>query len=179
MVGGWPDTTVSGGSSISFSKVNKLGYKANESLNIVLAEPIANPGPTDISGTYIRPSNGITFDITKVFDGVYVIDNPGGGAVAPNPYLLYNYKSSTGVDSLAFPTQTNPCGGGLKLVSPSAPLSLTSQEYDQSYPPAIIATNPLTLSWIVLEFPDTSPGSANPGSALCQWGTSARTFEKQ
>jgi hypothetical protein len=179
MKGTWPDTTASGGFSIDFEKFNLAGYKAHNPINIVLAAPIDNPGPTDFSGTYLRPSNGVTFDIVKVFPGVYVIDNPGGAGVPPTPYLLYNYKNSANKDSLAFPTQPNPCGGGLKLVSSTAPLGLTSAAYDASHPPTIVSLAPVTVAWRVLEFPDTAPGTANPGAALCQWGTGVRTFVKQ
>jgi len=176
---GFSDTSSIGGTSISFEKFNKSNFKASIGSNIVIAGPIANPGPTALEGVYKRTSNGITFELKKVFDGVYVIDNPGGGAVEPFPYLFYNYKSSTNGDSLAFPIQPNPCGGGLQLVGPTAPLSLSSSAYSAQYPPAITATAPFTVSWKVLEFPSASPGSTNTGAALCQWGTGARTFVKQ
>ena len=176
---GWPDTSGIGGKSITFVKFNKANYKVALSSNIVIAGAISNPGPTAMEGTYKRTSNGVLIEIKKVFDGVYAIDNPGGAGVPPFPYLLYNHRNSSGSDSLAFPIQTNPCGGGLQLVGPSAALSLSSAEYTASYPPAITATSPLTFSWKVLEFPEARPGSVNPGAAACQWGTGVRTFEKQ
>lgn len=175
----WPDTTGIGGYSIFFEKFNRSNFKASTGANIVIAGAIANPGPTALEGTYKRTSNGVLIELKKVFNGVYVIDNPGGAGVPPFPYLFYNYKSSSGGDSLAFPIQTNPCGGGLQLVGPSAPLSLTSKEYTTQYPPKIIAASPLTMSWKVFEFPSASETSAHTGVALCQWGTGTRTFEKQ
>lgn len=175
----WPDTLSVGGKSITFEKFNKAGYKVAITTNIVIAGAIANPGPTAMEGTYKRTSNGVLIELKKVFNGVYVIDNPGGAGVAPFPYLFYNYRSVSGGDSLAFPIQPNPCHGGLQLVGPSAPLSLTSADYSTQYPPAITATSPLTFSWKVLEFPSARSTSANPGAALCQWGTGVRTFEKQ
>lgn len=176
---GWPDTTGIGGYGLTFQKFNKGNYKVTLGTNIVIAGAIANPGPTAMEGTYKRTSNGVLIELKKVFDGVYVIDNPGGAGVPPFPYLFYNYKSSSGGDSLAFPNQTNPCGGGLQLVGPSAPNSLTSSEYSAKYPPIISATSPLTLQWRVYEFPSASPSSAHTGAALCQWGLGVRTFEKQ
>ena len=176
---GWPDTVALGGKSITFEKFNRANYKVSITSNIVIAGAIANPGPTAMEGTYKRTSNGVLIELKKVFDGVYVIDNPGGAGVAPFPYLFYNYRNSSGGDSLAFPIQPNPCHGGLQLVGPGAPLSLTSADYSTQYPPAITATSPLTFSWRVLEFPSARSSSANPGAALCQWGTGVRTFEKQ
>ena len=180
---GWPDTVAAGGYSVSFEKFNTSNFKVVVSSNIVLAAPIAPPamaGPTAIEGTYARTSNGFLIDIVKVFDGVYVIDNPGGAGVTPQPYLLYNYRDVNGADSLAFSCQANPCGGGTKLVSPTAPPGLSNAEYDASYPPSISSLSPLTLKWKIFEFGDTSPGTVHPGAALCQWGfTATRTFIKQ
>jgi hypothetical protein len=176
---GWPDTTGIGGYSIAFEVFNRSNFKARTGANIVIAGAIANPGPTAMEGTYKRTSNGVLIALTKVFDGVYVIDNPGGAGVPPFPYLFYNYKSSSGGDSLAFPIQTNPCGGGLQLVGPGAPNSLSSSDYSAMHPPVITATSPLTLSWRVYEFPSASSSSAHTGAALCQWGLGVRTFEKQ
>lgn len=175
----WPDTVDIGGYSISFQKYNNAAYKAVVGTNVVIAGPIANPGPTDLKGNYRRTSNGYIIEIKKVFDGVYVIDNPGGAGVPAFPYLLYNYKNQSGGDSLSFPNQTNPCGGGLQLVGPSAPTNLTSREYTNGYPPAIAATSPFTLQWKIFEFPSSSASSAHTGAALCQWGLAVRTFEKQ
>lgn len=177
---GWPDTTGIGGYSISFEKFNRANYKATLGANIVIAGAIANPGPTALEGTYARTANGVLIDLTKVFDGVYVIENPGGAGVPPFPYLFYNYMSSTGVDSLSFPIQTNPCGGGLQLVDPAAPTALPSSTYTAQYNPKIISYTPITLSWKIFEFPSASTSSTHPDGALCQWGhTAVRTFEKQ
>jgi hypothetical protein len=178
IIDGWPDTTAVGAYTLQFEAVNTINYKVPFNINVVVAGPIDNPGPTDISGTYRRTSNNFAITISEIFEGVYLIQNPGGADVALQPYLLYNYKSSSGADSLAFPTQTNPCGGGLKLVAPTAPEGLTSGDYD-SQSPAITSYSPITLSWRVFEFEDTAPSTAHPGEALCQWGLGIRTFVKQ
>ncbi len=178
----WPDTTSAGGYAINVEQFNSGNFKVDVGTSVVLAAPIAAPaapGPTAFEGTYRRTSNGVLIDIVKVFDGVYVIGVPGGAAVDPYPYLLYNYRSSTGSDSLAFPAQSNPCGGGLKLVNNLAPLGLSIAEYDATWPPAITSMSPLTVSWRIFEFTDTDPSNVHGGIALCQWGTAARTFVKQ
>ena len=178
--GSWPDTTKAGAGKLTIEAFNMLGYKVEQTVTIVVAAPNTNPGPTDLAGNYKRTSNGYLISLTKVFNGVYVIDNPGGAAVALQPYLLYNYKSSTNTDSLAFANQTNPCGGGLRLVSSTAPNGKASSEYNK-YPPLITSLSPVTLAWKIFEFPSTSSSSITAApDALCQWGaTATRTFEKQ
>ncbi|MCC6583046.1 MAG: hypothetical protein IT271_05040 [Chitinophagales bacterium] len=174
----WPDTTKSGGYTLKFEKFNSNNYLVSIPSNIVLASPIENPGPTDLEGTYTRTANGYVIEISKISDGVYLIDNPGGAGVALQPYLLYNYSNSLGQDSLAFAAQLNPCGSFTKLVSPLAPMNLTVGEYDEAYPPAIISTSPVTLQWKIFEFADNSSDFSHNGNALCQWGTGVRTFIK-
>jgi hypothetical protein len=176
-----PDLTKIGGSTISFEKFNKGGYKVKTSANVVIAGPIPDPGPTALEGTYRRTANGYLLEVKKVFDGVYIIGNPGGAASVPLlPYLLYNHANPVGGgDMLRFPVQKDLCGGGLRLVSPAAPTSLTAGEYS-NYPPIISATSPLTLQWKVFEFPAASNSAIHPNGALCNWGhTAVRTFEKQ
>jgi hypothetical protein len=179
---GWPDTVAAGGYALNFQKFNLSNFKIAVSSSAVLAAPIAAPaqaGPTDLEGTYRRTSNGVLIDIVKVFPGVYVIANPGGAGVPPQPYLLYNYDDGTGGDKLSFECQTNPCGGGTKLVAPGAPAGLTVGEYDATYPPAIISHSPITFQWKIFEFGGTDASEVHPGSAQCQWGLAVRTFEKQ
>lgn len=180
--GVWPDTTVLGGGSLIFEKFNSSNYKVQLIVNIVVAEPIkapASPGPTALEGTYKRTSNGFLISLVKIFDGVYLIDNPGGAGVAPYPYVLKNFKSSSGKDSLSFENQGNPCGGGTKLVGASAPSGLTAGEYSTGFPPLITTLTPVTFQWRVYEFPEAGEASTHPGAALCQWGLGIRTFEKQ
>ncbi len=179
-----PDLNKIGGSSISFSKFSKGGYKVSTTSNIVVAGPIADPGPTALEGNYnrINPATGAptgyVLEVKKVFDGVYVIGNPGGAAsVAFNPYLLYNHKNASGGDELRFPIQTDLCHGGLRLVSPTAPTDLTAGEYN-AYPPIITSTSPFTLSWKVFEFSSADDSALHPGAALCNWGLGVRVFQK-
>ena len=175
----WPDTTSSGASTLSFEVFNLSNYKAVIAPTLILAGPLSNPGPSDLSGSYQRTSNGFIIDLTLVNTGVYLLTNHGGAAVDDNPTLLYNYRSSLGTDSLDFPAQTSSCGNALNLVSPSAPNALTIQQYDNLYPPQITSLSPITFSWKVFEFADTSPSTTHPGAALCAWGLAVRTFVKQ
>lgn len=178
-IAGWPDTSKVGIYTITFEKFNKIKFKASVSTIVVIAGPIPNPGPTDLTGTYKRTANGILITLSKLFEGVYLIENPGGGAVDPFPYLFYNYKDANGNDELKFPIQNNPCGTGLQLVGATAPNGLTSADYTSKFPPKITATAPLTLTWKVFEFPKVSSTSTHTGGVLCQWGLGVRVFEKQ
>lgn len=174
-----PDLTKVGGASITFEKFNKGGYKVSVSSNVVIAGAIADPGPTALEGNYLRAATGYLLEVKKVFDGVYIVGNPGGAASVPFlPYLLYNHRSSGGGDELRFPIQSDLCHGGLRLVSPTAPTALTAAEYD-AYPPIISSTAPLTLQWRVFEFPSATSSAVHPDGALCNWGLGVRTFVKQ
>lgn len=176
---GWPDTIEVGGYKLSFEKFNNSSFKTVVTSFVVIAEPISNPGPTALEGNYLRTATGVTIEIKRIFDGVYVIDNPGAAGVTPFPYLLFNYKDASGIDSLSFPIQPNPCGGGLQLVDPTAPPSLKSSEYTASYNPNISSLSPITLQWRIYEFPTSLPTASHPGAALCQWGLGVRTLIKQ
>ncbi len=175
---GFGDTTSIGASNFSFQKYSKGNFRTTLGADIIIAGANNNPGPTPLEGAYLREANGYILELTRVVNGVYLLDSPGGAAtVPPVPYLLYNYASSTGMDSLSFPNQVNHCGTGLQLVSPSAPEGLTSAVYTADYPPAIVSTAPLTLSWKVLIFPSTLASATNGGS--CNWGPGVRDFVKQ
>ena len=176
----WPDTVSLGGKALSLENYNRANYKVTTGTNIVIAGAISNPGPTALEGNYLRAATGYILQIKKVFNGVYVIDNPGGAAsVAPFPYLLYNYKSSSGADSLVFPIQPNPCGTATQLVSPTAPNDLTSAVYTAQHSPKITSMSPLTLSWKVFTFGAVRTTAAHNSASVCQWGLAVRTFVKQ
>ena len=177
---GFGDTTKLGGSSYSFQKYSKGNYRVTQSAAVVIAGANNNPGPTALEGNYLRAATGYLMAVSKVANGVYLITNPGGAAsVASNPYLLYNYRSSLGQDSLSFANQTDNCGGGLQLVSPAAPNGLTSADYSALHPPIISNPSPLTFQWRIYEFPTASATATHPGAALCNWGLGVRTFVKQ
>ncbi|MEI6410757.1 MAG: hypothetical protein WCR52_15315 [Bacteroidota bacterium] len=175
------DTISAGASGFSVYKSNKGSYRVSLGSSVVIAKANTNPGPTALEGIYKRNNTaGYLLTVGKIGTGIYLITNPGGAAsVGPVPYLLYNFKSSVGTDSLSFACQTDGCGGGLQLGAPGCPLGLTSAEYTAQYPPAITSYTPVTFKWVVLEFPSTKPTAVNYGVGTCAWGTSTRTFEKQ
>jgi len=175
----WPDTTSSGANTIAVSAINLGGYKVTADAALIIVSDLEHPGPTDISGSFERTINSYVIHIEKLAAGVFLIDNVGGAAADGTSYLLYNYESSSGLDSLVFPIQEMSCGAGLKLVSPSASGDGTANSYN-AFPPEIISDFPLTFSWKVYEFPSTEGTAVHPeGGAYCAWGDGARIFVKQ
>jgi hypothetical protein len=179
----WGDTTSLGAKSLAFKKVwNKGNYAVSTSTNMFILQPNTNPGPTSLEGTYLRASNGYLLKIAKAGPGIFVLQNPGGAAsVALRPYLLKNYKTTSGGDSLDFEIQEDNCGGGLQLVAPTTDNAsgLSAGTYRANNQPIISSMSPLTLQWKVYEFPEISDASVHQGAALCNWGLGVRTFVKQ
>lgn len=177
------DTVSVGGTGYFFQKYSKGNYRITIPATVIILDPAssnANPGPTNLEGVYRRTSNGYLLKIREIGPGFYLLGNPGGAASVTNkPYFLYNSKNISGGDSLSFAIQTDLCDGGLQLVAPTAPLSLSSAEYSASHPPIISSMTPITLQWRVYEFPTAEASAVNPGAAICTWGTGVRTFEKQ
>lgn len=177
---GFPDTTKVGGYTLAWEKFNNRGYKTVLSANAVIAGPIMNFGPSALEGSWKRVSNGFVIQIKKLFDGVYLMDNPGGANVAPFPYLLYNYKNASGKDSIAFPIQPNECGGGTQLVGPGSAPGSKASTYAVNFPPEISLVPPLTMKWKVYTYTTASANAIAPASGQCTWGnTAVRVFEKQ
>lgn len=175
------DTVSVGGTSFVAHKYTKGNYRVSVGSSIVIASANNNPGPTALEGNYLRKGTSYLLDVKKVANGIYLITNPGGAAtIPPNPYLLYNFKSFTGMDSLSFAIQTDLCGGGTQLVSPGAPPGLKSSEYSAQYPPKIIqpsGPDPLTLTWVVYSFSAVDEDATQ--GVVCNWGGATRIFLKQ
>ena len=181
ILGDWPEVASVDNSSVSFGRRNKGNYLGRTGTNVVIVDvTVADPGPTDFSGIWKRTANGYLLKIYKAAPGLFVLLNPGGAAsVAGNPYLLINRAGPGGTDVLEFAIQKDLCDGGLMLVSPTAPDGLPSSDYVTAHPPKYIPGATPTLQWKVFEFPSADAAAVHPGEALCNWGLSVRTFEKQ
>lgn len=183
LIGTLPQFNLVGDYILQFSKSNFAGYTYILEIQVTVIGSNLNPGPTDLEGNYKRTSNGHIIPIQKIYDGVYLIENLGGNAAVPAyPYLLYNYKSSTMVDSIVFPIQFNECGGGTQLVGPAATPGYPALFYANALPPIIEinTTAPVVFKWKIYSYETVNLNAIAPTSAICTWGNAAtRVFEKQ
>src|SRR5215212_6656923 len=69
------DATTPGLYTVQYLTRNGDGYETT-STRYVAVTSVTNP--IDYSGTYVRTTNGVEVIVTKVDDGVYKVQNPGG-----------------------------------------------------------------------------------------------------
>jgi len=108
---GTVDNTVPGVYRLDYSVTNSDGFKSSTFRLVGVIDTTA--AVNDYSGTYQR-TNGVVVHWTKVFKGLYVVDNVGGvdpvGSPAWSfPVRIFNIKDST----IEVPAQPNPLGGDL------------------------------------------------------------------
>lgn len=77
---GTVDTNTPGIYTLNYSAVNKDGFSASERRTVVVYSTDATAAANDLSGNYVRTSNGVSAIWTKLAPGVYLIANPGGAA---------------------------------------------------------------------------------------------------
>lgn len=71
---------------VQYSALNANGFEATAA-RIVAVTNVS--GTTDRSGIYNRPATNIDCIITKLFDGVYEVRNPGGAEVGVNTIVYF------------------------------------------------------------------------------------------
>jgi hypothetical protein len=130
---GTVDTNTPGIYTIIYTAANEQGFTASDwRMVVVVPTSVANDpviGANDFSGTYLRPATGVTSTWTKVANGVYQVENPGGSSGVGLYVVATNYSGTT----VTIPEQNAPDFGVV---------SSTSETYSVS-PPA-------TYSWIFL-----------------------------
>lgn len=88
---GTVNTNVTGAYILTYTAVNKDGFAASARRTVFVYSTDAAAAANDLSGKYLRAATGQFATWTKLFPGVYKIDNPGGAAgvnlqvVALNP----------------------------------------------------------------------------------------------
>lgn len=90
---------------VQYSASNANGFTTN-AVRFVAVTNVT--GGVDISGTYTRTATGIPAIITKVAEGVYKVQNPGGAAAGLNT-VVYFVETSPGV--FIAPPQPTPADG--------------------------------------------------------------------
>jgi hypothetical protein len=78
---------------VQYTAANSNGFETNAVRYVAVTNVT---GTTDISDTYLRPATGENCVITKVAEGVYKVQNPGGAAGADG-VIVYFVETSPGV----------------------------------------------------------------------------------
>jgi len=145
---GTVNTAVPGVYNLTYESKNPEGYSASDWRSVVV---IGNDvSANDFSGTYLRAATGVTSTWTKIANGVYQVENPGGAAVgAGYNTIVVNYTGN----KIKMPKQlaTDPSSGSTGIVS------TTNETYNAT-------ATPPSYSWVFL---------------AGGYGTGVRTFVKQ
>lgn len=117
---------------INYTAANAEGYTASDARVVVVVPTAVASDPViaanDFSGTYLRALTGVTSTWTKIANGVYTVENPGGSSGVGLRVIVTNY-SGTSID---MPSQDSPDFGG------------TVSSTDATYS----TTPPATYSWV-------------------------------
>ena len=120
------NTSVPGVYDITYTAKNEQGYTASDWRTVVvIGNDVSN---NDFSGTYLRAATGITSTWTKISDGVYSVENPGGSSGVGLTVIAVNYTD----DQIKIPHQISPDFGEV---------SSADETYDAS-------AEPITYSWV-------------------------------
>jgi len=114
---------------ITYRAVNKDGFPASLTRTVIIYSTEASGAANDLSGTYVRTSNGISSTWTKIAPGVYTVFNPGGASGVSLTVVAFNQTGYT----IHIPEQT--IGDGSTMTS--------AQEVYSAGPPA-------TYTWQIL-----------------------------
>ncbi len=126
---GTVNSNVAGVYSLNYSAVNKDGFPATASRNVVVFATDATAAANDLSGNYARSTNASIATWTKIAPGVYTVFNPGG---APG----------TNVTVIVF----NPTGFVIDMPSQKIGDGSTFSSINESYSPG----PPATFSWALV-----------------------------
>jgi hypothetical protein len=104
-------TTPPGVYTINYTATSPDGSQSDQ--RIVVAVPasvVADPViiSHDYSGVYLRAATGVTSTWTKIYTGVYTVENPGGSSGVGELVIATNYSA----DDIEIPEQDSPFFGG-------------------------------------------------------------------
>ncbi len=110
-------STASGVYTINYTATSPDGTNSDQRIVVVVpASVVADPViiANDYSGTYLRAATGVTSTWTKLYTGVYTVENPGGSSGVGLLVVATNYSTN----NIQIPVQDSPYFGG--VVSSSA-----------------------------------------------------------
>jgi hypothetical protein len=89
---------------VNYSASNANGFETSATRLVAVTSVTGTP---DRSGTYLRTATGINCYITKISNGVYKVQNPGGAGVGVNTIV---YFVETAPNVFVCPTQPTDAG---------------------------------------------------------------------
>jgi hypothetical protein len=98
------NTAQAGLYQVTYSASNANGFETSATRLVAVTSVTGTP---DRSGTYLRPATGVNCIITKVADGVYKVQNPGGAGVGVNTIV---YFVETAPNVFVCPSQPTDAG---------------------------------------------------------------------
>jgi hypothetical protein len=111
-------TTVPGVYTIDYTATSPDGSSSDQRIVVVVpASVVADPViiAHDYSGVYLRAATGVTSTWTKIYTGVYTVENPGGSSGVGELVVATNYSAN----NIQIPEQTSPYFGGVVSSSPA------------------------------------------------------------
>jgi len=118
---------------ITYTAVNKDGFPASLTRTVVVYSTDASAADNDLSGTYVRTSNGVESTWSKIAPGVYTVFNPGGAAGVSLTVIVFNQTGNT----IHMPEQTLGDGSVMTSAqedySPGPPATYTWQILNATY----------------------------------------------
>jgi hypothetical protein len=107
------NTAVPGVYQLTYSAVNAQGFAATDTRTVVVVPTSVSldaiVAANDFSGTYLRAATGVTSTWTKIGNGVYIVENPGGAGIGAGYQVVgVNYSGNT----ISIPVQFSASYGG-------------------------------------------------------------------
>jgi hypothetical protein len=97
--------------TINYTATSPDGSASDQRIVVVVPSSVVSDPviiANDYSGTYLRPATGITSTWTKIYTGVYTVENPGGSSGVGQLVVATNYSAN----NIQIPKQDSPFFGG-------------------------------------------------------------------
>lgn len=134
---GTVNTNAVGVYTLTYTAVNKDGFPASLVRTVAVYSTDAGAADNDLSGTYVRNTNGVTSTWTKIAPGVYSVFNPGGAAGTNVTVIVFN---PTG-NSIHIPSQQIGDGSDMtssdEVYTPGSPAKYVWKILNQGYGTAL------------------------------------------
>jgi hypothetical protein len=111
-------STAAGVYTINYTATSADGSSSDQRIVVVVpASVVADPViiSHDYSGVYLRAATGVTSTWTKIYTGVYTVENPGGSSGVGQLVVATNYTAN----NIQIPEQNSPYFGGVVSSSPA------------------------------------------------------------